>query len=312
MTTAPPRTSERHVSRLSQRPKAMSKATNTTMPSTARAAANHNSGTRPRRDRRSASDTPLGMRRSLPDSLRRRLNPEERYGLRVTLFAVAIVLVTVPFATLVFQVLAKGPLTRLDASVANRLNDWVHNSPTAVRVLDVITNLGKPITLFVLVSAAVGYLLWRRRVRLALYLVVTSIGGGLVDTAVKILVNRPRPVVDHPIATALGKSFPSGHAMSATVTYGALTLVFLPALPRRWRPVALCAVVLLVLAIGTSRLFLGVHFLSDVIGGFVLGLAWLAASTAAFSIWRTEEGKKPVEVTEGLEPEAQQALRGEE
>jgi undecaprenyl-diphosphatase len=252
------------------------------------------------------------MRPSLPDSLERRLDPNERYGLRVTLFAVAIVLVTVPFATLVFQVVAKGPLTKLDGSVANHLNDWVHNSPTTVRVLDAITNIGKPITLFVLVAAAVMYLLWRRRIRLALYLVVTAVGGGLIDTAVKVLVNRPRPVVDHPIATALGKSFPSGHAMSSTVTYGALALVFLPVLPRRWRPVALCAVVVLVLAIGTSRLFLGVHFVSDVVGGFVLGLAWLSASTAAFSIWRTDEGKKPVEVTQGVEPEAATALRGED
>jgi undecaprenyl-diphosphatase len=144
------------------------------------------------------------------------------------------------------------------------------------------------------------------------YLVVTSVVGGLIDTAVKILVDRPRPVVDHPIATALGKSFPSGHAMSSTVTYGALALVFLPLLPRRSRPWALGGVVLLVLAIGTSRLFLGVHFVSDVVGGFILGLAWLSASTAAFSIWRTEEGKQPVEVTEGLEPEAGPALREED
>lgn len=232
--------------------------------------------------------------------------------MRVTLFAVAIILVAVPFATLVFQVLAKGPLTRLDGRVANSLNDWVNGSPAAVRVLDVITNIGKPITLFVLVTAGVVYLLWRRRIRLALYLVVTSVLGGLIDTAVKVLVNRPRPVVDHPIATALGKSFPSGHAMSSTVTYGALALVFLPVLPRRWRPAALTLVVLLVLAIGTSRLFLGVHFVSDVIGGFVLGLAWLAASTAAFSIWRTDEGKRPVEVTQGVEPEAGSALRGDD
>ena len=54
---------------------------------------------------------------------------------------------------------------------------------------------------------------------------------------------------------------------------------------------------------GLSRLSLGVHFLSDVLGGFVLGLAWLAASTAAFSIWRSEQRKKPVDVMEGVEPE---------
>lgn len=232
--------------------------------------------------------------------------------MRVTLFAIAIVLVAVPFATLVFEVLAKGPLTEFDGRVANRLNSSVHSSPTAVRVLEDTSNVGKPITLFVIVFGAVVYLLWRRRIRLALFLAVTSIVGGLIDTAVKILVNRPRPVVDHPIATALGKSFPSGHAMSSTVSYGALALVFLPALPRRWRPVALVAMIGVVLAIGTSRLFLGVHFVSDVVGGFVLGLAWLAASTAAFSIWRTEEGKKPVAVVEGIEPEAADALKGDE
>jgi len=249
---------------------------------------------------------------SLPEFIRRRLDPDERYGLRVTLFAMAIVLVTVPFATLLFQVLAEGPLTELDGNVANQLNRSVHHSELAVDVLEVISNVGKPITLFMVVAVACLYLLWRRRPRLILYLVVTSVVGGLVDTAVKILVNRPRPVVDHPIATALGKSFPSGHAMSSTVTYGALALVFLPVLPRRWRPVALGVVVLVVLAISTSRLFLGVHFVSDVIGGIVLGLAWLAASTAAFSVWRTEMGKKPVEITQGVEPEAGPALRGEE
>ena len=282
------------------------------MPSTARTAANQTRGTRARRENRSVSRTVVDMASSLPDRIRRRLNPEERYGLRVTLFATAIVLVAVPFATLVFQVVAKGPLTRFDGEVANRLNNSIHSSPTAVRLLEDISNIGKPITLFAIVFVAVAYLLWRRRIRLALYLAVTSIVGGLIDTAVKVLVNRPRPVVDHPIATALGKSFPSGHAMSSTVTYGALALVFLPVLPRRWRPAALLAVIGVVLAIGTSRLFLGVHFLSDVIGGFVLGLAWLAAATAAFSIWRTEEGKRPVEVTAGLEPEAADALKGDD
>ena len=54
---------------------------------------------------------------------------------------------------------------------------------------------------------------------------------------------------------------------------------------------------------------LGVHYISDVLGGYVLGLAWLAASTAAFSIWRVERGRRPVEPIEGLEPEAATDLR---
>ena len=70
-----------------------------------------------------------------------------------------------------------------------------------------------------------------------MYLVVTVVGGSLVDTAVKVLVNRPRPLVDHPLDTAFGTSFPSGHSMASTLTYGALVLAFLPVLVASRPPV---------------------------------------------------------------------------
>jgi undecaprenyl-diphosphatase len=252
------------------------------------------------------------MRGGVPQVVRRRLDPEQRYGLRLTLYAVAIVLVAVPFSTLVFEVMAKGPVTRLDGTLANRLNDWVHNSRGLVRVLETISWLGKPLLLGIVVGVVSVFVFWRGRRRLALYLVVTVVLGGLVDSAIKIFVDRPRPVVDHPIATALGKSFPSGHAMSSTITYGAVFLALLPALGPGLRRVALAVTIALILAIGCSRLLLGLHFLSDVIGGYLLGLAWLAASTAAFEVWRTERGEPATEpLTEGVEPEAGPALRGE-
>jgi undecaprenyl-diphosphatase len=92
--------------------------------------------------------------------------------------------------------------------------------------------------------------------------------------------------------------------MMSTIGYGILLLVFLPLVPRRWRIPALLAALMLVWGIGVARLMLGVHFITDVVGGFVLGIAWLIASTAAFSLWRIEEGKKPVEPLEGLDPES--------
>lgn len=226
--------------------------------------------------------------------MRTRLDPAGRYGLRLTLVAVAVLVVAIPFAYLTFEVLGAGPLTRLDGRVANELNSWVHHRPGFLRTLEWVSLLAKPITLWVVVAVAVGFL-WRPgRHRICLFLVVTSLGGGLIDTVVKAAVNRPRPVVDHPIATAFGKSFPSGHAMGATVVYGALLVALWTVLRPRWRVPALVATIVLVLAVGSSRLFLGVHFLTDVIGGFLLGLAWLSGSVAVFETWRHDRAVEAV------------------
>jgi len=142
------------------------------------------------------------------------------------------------------------------------------------------------------------------------FIVVTALAGSLLDTVVKVAVDRPRPFLVDPVASARGKSFPSGHAMSSTVVYGSVLLAFLPSVARRWRWLVIGATATLVVAIGFTRLALGVHFLSDVVGGIVLGLAWLAMSTAAFSIWRVERGRRPVRPVEGLEPEAAPDLPG--
>ena len=242
------------------------------------------------------------------DRLSRRLDPDARYGLRVTLFALAFLLVAIPFGLLLDQVENDRSLIRLDTSAANHLHEWVRGSEDLVQNLKILTFFGSPLWFYIIVTPAVLWV-WRRgHVRLAIFLVVTALGGGLLDTVVKEVVDRPRPSLLDPVATAHGKSFPSGHAMSSTFVYGALVLVFLPVIGRRYRPVVIGGAAILVLAIGFSRLALGVHYITDVVGGFVLGVAWLAASTAAFSIWRVEMGRPPVEVGEGLEPEAAEDL----
>ncbi|HVE90798.1 MAG TPA: phosphatase PAP2 family protein [Actinomycetota bacterium] len=252
------------------------------------------------------------MKGYLPDFVRARMDPAQRYGLRLTLLTFAVILVAVPFGLLLVQVLSDGPFTRIDTEAAEYLHEYARRSPVGIRVLQALSFMGKPVLFYVLIGAASLYL-WRRgRRRLIAYLVATSALGGLIDTAVKILVNRPRPVFEDPIATAYGKSFPSGHAMSSTVIYGALLLVFLPVVSRRLRKWLIATVSALVAGIAFSRLALGVHFVSDVLGGIALGLAWLAASTAAFETWREERGKRPSHpLQEGLEPEAAADLRAE-
>lgn len=249
------------------------------------------------------------MQRGLPDFARRRFDPAGRYGLRVTLFAFAMMLVAVPFGILLDQVIRKGSLVRSDASVAKNLHDAVSGHPLLIGFLKALTFIGTPLW-FLVVITGVGIFLWKHgRIRLALFLVVTALMGGIIDSVVKILVNRPRPNLANPIIPLHGKSFPSGHSMTSTIVYGALLLIFFPVIQRRLRVWAIAGVVMLVLAIGASRLALGVHYVTDVLGGIVLGLAWLSTSTAAFSIWKQERGRTPVKPMSGLEPDASKDLK---
>ncbi|HUR14874.1 MAG TPA: phosphatase PAP2 family protein [Mycobacteriales bacterium] len=240
----------------------------------------------------------------LPASLARRMEPGARFGLRVTLLAVALSLVGVPFGLLLAQVKSNGPLVRVDTYAANHLHNWVLGHDTLESALRGVSYLGSPPWFYLLIgSAAVYWWLHGGHVRLSAFLVTTGLLGGAVDTVVKVVVDRDRPSLTDPIATAHGQSFPSGHTMLATYGYGALLLAFLPLLPGRLHRPAIGAWLAMVALIAFSRLALGVHYISDVLGGFVLGLAWLVAMTAAFSIWRVERGKPPVHPTEGLEPE---------
>jgi membrane-associated phospholipid phosphatase len=157
-------------------------------------------------------------------------------------------------------------------------------------------------------TAVVAWLLWRRLPRLALFVVVTTQGSSLLNGLVKLAVDRARPVLPDPVAHASGLSFPSGHAQSAMVSYSVLLLVFLPVLRGAWRGVAVSVAVAMVAAIGFSRLALGVHYVSDVLAGYVLGAAWVAAMTASFSAWRRESGRPGVDAAQGLEPEQAERL----
>ncbi|HEV3471696.1 MAG TPA: phosphatase PAP2 family protein [Actinomycetota bacterium] len=244
------------------------------------------------------------MKGGLPEFLRARLDPAQRYGLRVTLFFIALLIVALPFSYLLTQVQTSGPLTEIDTELAQDINEWIHASTFLVALSYVVSFLASPPWFWLLVGGCAIWFFRRGDRRLALFVVATSIGGGAISTVIKVVVDRERPEVDQPIAEAFGKSFPSGHAMGATYVYGALLLAFMPFIPRRARGWAIAAWLLVVTFVSLSRLGLGVHFLTDVLGGFVLGLAWLAVATAAFSIWRREEGEAPVEVLEGAEPEA--------
>jgi undecaprenyl-diphosphatase len=206
--------------------------------------------------------------------------------------------------------LAWTPLMNADVSAAGSLNAFVHGHPMLVSILTGISALGGPSALVWLVGLCAILLLARRRYRLAGYLAATSLGALVLDPTLKALVGRLRPVVAHPVAHGGGNSFPSGHALDSLICYGAVVVVLLPALTRRHRWVLTSLAGVIVFLIGVSRVLLGVHFISDVLGGWSLGIAWLALTVYAFELRRHYAGRAvTAPVVEGVEPEAATDLR---
>jgi undecaprenyl-diphosphatase len=216
------------------------------------------------------------------------------------LFALLLVLVRLKWA----------PMESADHSAAARLNSLISGQRTLVAIVKAVTWLGSSGVLWTLILAAALTMAIRRRWRLAIYLLVAGAGVLVLDPVLKSLAGRLRPVVAHPIAHGTGNSFPSGHALGSIVCYGALFLVFLPATRGAWRRVFTVGIVTLIALIGISRLLLGVHYVSDVLGGWALGITWLGVTAFAFELSRHASGRPVTDpVTEGLEPEARADLR---
>jgi undecaprenyl-diphosphatase len=237
---------------------------------------------------------------SVPAAARRRLAPIAFVTAAAFVFALVLLLVRLRWA----------PLESADHGAATRLNSLVAGHSAVVSVVKAVTWLGSGGVLWTLTGAACVLLALRRRWRLAAYLLVAGAGDLVLDPVLKALVGRLRPVVAHPIAHGNGNSFPSGHALGSIICYGALFLVFLPAARGRWRRVLTAAIVTLIVAIGVSRLLLGVHYISDVLGGWALGITWLGVTAFAFELSRQATGEPVTDpVTEGLEPEARADLQ---
>lgn len=165
-----------------------------------------------------------------------------------------------------------------DTGLDNRIADELHEHATRplTEFFEAVTTLGNGIVLAG-VAAIAAYLLARRRYYAEAVLMVLAYGGAQVlSYSLKLAFRRDRPFFTDPLATLSTYSFPSGHATVSIAVYGALSLVLVRRLTGPARVVCLAAAVLLVSLIGFSRLYLGVHFLSDVLAGFSVGLAWLA------------------------------------
>ncbi|GIH26504.1 phosphatase PAP2 family protein [Acrocarpospora phusangensis] len=196
-------------------------------------------------------------------------------------------LLCVPF--LVLAVLVETvfpPLRDFDQRVAENLHAYAVNNPGFAGFMNFWTELFGPLAWRVVIALTAVWLYVRGRRRLAAWAVATVVAGGMLVVAVKELVGRARPVLPEPVASATGNAFPSGHALNATLGAGILLVLFLPALKGAARTLAWLAAGFLAVSVGFTRAALGVHWVSDVVAGLILGVAVLAATSAAFAIDR--------------------------
>ncbi len=166
---------------------------------------------------------------------------------------------------------------------------WARTAYTsgATRFFTTMTLIGTPVGLGILLAIVGVILLLRGRWRWAMYLAVTAGIGGLLNLLLKSWFARARPDLAEALRHATGYSFPSGHAMGSTICFLALSYVAFRVLHRwRDRAAALAFACTMILAIASSRIYLGVHWISDIGGGIAAGLIWFAASTVAYETFR--------------------------
>lgn len=226
--------------------------------------------------------------------IKARFSPEGYLGLHLTVGLFVVLLAGWWFGQIVEDVSRDAATRLLDERVITWFQHWA--SPRLTRLAWVVTALGSIafLTGGALVTALV--LLKRGFIYRFVAVVATMGGGSLLNILLKHFFQRQRPVLENPLVTLSSFGFPSGHTMGATLFYGLLAL--LVAHSSRWawshRVFAFCGAALLIALVGVSRIYLGAHYLTDVLGAFALGLAWLAFCWTGIETVRRWRGRQMI------------------
>ena len=187
------------------------------------------------------------------------------------------------FAWLANEML-EGDTLRFDGAVRNTIHSWA--SPPLTAAMRGITQLGSPEFLILISVVLVWRLAWMGRKRAATLLTVGAIGALVLNELLKQLFHRHRPDAFFGYAEPLGYSFPSGHAISSACFYGvAAAIIAARTRSRIKKALVWTGAALLAGLIGFSRIYLGVHYPSDVIAGYAAAIVWVTALRAAYGVW---------------------------
>lgn len=215
-----------------------------------------------------------------------RFSPHEELGLHLTAGVLLMALSVWIFGEIAEDAFGPSALTVLDM----QLSQYFHSFKQSVWTgpLLVVTHMHAP-GFILAASALLGWHLYRRAERYWLLAMLAAVTGGVIlNVLLKYIYQRARPSFDQPVLTALTEySFPSGHTMAATLFYGFIAAYVACQLRSRAARVAVCvAAACMALLVAFSRVYLGAHYLSDVLAAMAEGVAWLSVCITASSTLR--------------------------
>lgn len=224
-------------------------------------------------------------------AVRRRegVDPAARGLLRPAMALAVVAAMCLIAVAIAIQVRDHAGLTAFDASLADDLRA---NMPRPVlRVVAMLTHAGDAMVVGAATLIVFVVLLLRRHYQLALAWIVTLVGTALINSGLKALFQRARPLHDHGFVVEHSFSFPSGHASGSMVFYGMLAYVLLVLCPPRTHRAIVLLAVATITVVGISRILLQVHYFSDVLAGYATGLGWLALCAGSAEYLRLRKGR---------------------
>jgi undecaprenyl-diphosphatase len=208
----------------------------------------------------------------------------DRLGPRMGVGLLAAVIVTVLFGMLAEEV-REGETQHFDDAL--RMTVYGVASPRATTILHAITQLGSPLLLLPMTIVFALVFLHGRRIRAAILLTATMFGVTLLNWILKAWFQRPRPLPFFGLTMPASYSFPSGHSLASFCFYGALAALVTARLRSPLlRALVWAGAIVIIVAVGFSRLYLGVHYASDIVGGYATGFVWVLTVASADRVFR--------------------------
>jgi undecaprenyl-diphosphatase len=217
----------------------------------------------------------------------RRLSPGSYLGLHLTIgLSISAVFIWI-LGGITEDILTGDPFVAVDRWVVGRV--LYFRSPPATSVMEAITQLGGIRFIAPCTIAIITYLLLKRRFDNAAGFAAAIVGGSLLNNVLKTIIHRPRPISGTTLVAAYGWGFPSGHAMTSVIFYGMIAYLLVRAAGSwRLKTFSMALACFIVFMIGFSRIYLQVHYLSDVLAGYAGGLFWLSICMTGMEMYHAK------------------------